>query len=148
MNRRLDELTRDEAIRLLATASIGRVGITVGALPAILPVNYAVMDDAIVFRSAPGAKLSAAMEGVVVAFETDESDVRSSTAWSVLVIGYAREITDRARLDRARSLDLQSWVPGFGDRFVEIPLELVTGRRITAPVGDLHRQQGGRTPRL
>ena len=32
-----------------------------GALPAILPVNYAVVDDAIVFRSDTGSKFSAAM---------------------------------------------------------------------------------------
>ena len=139
MDRRLDELTRDEAIRLLATASVGRVGITVGALPAIMPVNFAVLDDAIVFHSAPGAKVAAALQEAVVAFETDESDVRSSTGWSVLVIGFAREITDRARLERVRSLALSSWVPGASDHFVEIPLDLVTGRRITAPMGDLHR---------
>ena len=102
MERRLDELTRTEAIRLLTTASVGRLGITMDALPAILPVNYAVVDDAIVFRSSPGAKVSAAVQGAVVAFEADESDVRSSTGWSVLVVGCAREITDRARLEQVR----------------------------------------------
>jgi len=140
MERRLDELTRTEAIRLLTTASVGRLGITMDALPAILPVNYAVVDDAIVFRSSPGAKVSAAVQGAVVAFEADESDVRSSTGWSVLVVGCAREITDRARLEQVRSLGLRSWVPGARDRFVEIPLDIVTGRRITAPVLDLHHE--------
>ena len=139
MDRRLSELTREEAISLLATASVGRVGITVGALPAILPVNFAVVDNAIVFRSAPGAKVAAALEEAVVAFETDESDARSSTGWSVLVVGYARQITDEARLERVRALAPRPWTPGTGDHFIEIPLDIVSGRRITAPAGDFHR---------
>jgi len=135
MTRRLDELSRAEAVHLLTTASIGRVGITMGALPAILPVNYAVVDDAIVFRSDTGSRFSAAMEGAVVAFETDESDLASSTGWSVLVVGCAREITDAPTLERVRALGLDAWALGPRDHFVEIPLDVVTGRRISAPLG-------------
>src|SRR5678815_1304916 len=63
----LELLTEHDARALLASGEIGRVGITIGALPAIFPVNYRVIDGAIVFRTAPGSKLSAAAEGAVVA---------------------------------------------------------------------------------
>ena len=132
MTRRLDELSRAEAIRLLTTSSIGRVGITMGALPAILPVSYAVVDDSIVFRSDTGSKFSAAVEGAVVAFETDESDVAAKTGWSVLVVGCAREITDAAMLERVRAMGLDSWAPNPRDQFVRIPLDVVSGRRVSA----------------
>ena len=139
MKRCLDELSRAEAIRLLTTASIGRVGFTMGALPAILPVNYLVAEDAIVFRTAPGTKFSTAVRGAVVAFEVDDADTQAKTAWSVLVVGRASEIVDPDELERVRALGLAPWAPGAHDHFVSIPLELVTGRRIRAPIADGHR---------
>ena len=60
---------RGEARELLARGEVGRVGITIGAFPAIFPVNYRLIDGAIVFRTAPGSKMSAAAQGAVVAFE-------------------------------------------------------------------------------
>ena len=36
----LEVLDRDECLRLLGTATLGRVGITFGALPVVLPVNF------------------------------------------------------------------------------------------------------------
>ena len=36
----LEILDREECLRLLATATLGRVGITNGALPAIVPINF------------------------------------------------------------------------------------------------------------
>jgi nitroimidazol reductase NimA-like FMN-containing flavoprotein (pyridoxamine 5'-phosphate oxidase superfamily) len=56
----LELLTEEESAKLLASERVGRVGITIGALPAIFPVNYAVIDGAIVFRTSPGSKMSAA----------------------------------------------------------------------------------------
>ena len=67
----LRELSRARCFDLLATLAVGRVGVSVRALPAILPVAYAVAGDRVVFRSAPGAKLDAAVHRSVVAFETD-----------------------------------------------------------------------------
>ena len=68
----LEPLSDDEARRLLAGGEIGRVGITLGALPAIFPVNYRLVDGAIVFLTAPGSTMSAAVTGAVVAFEVDD----------------------------------------------------------------------------
>jgi hypothetical protein len=51
----LEPLTEDHARGLLATGEVGRVGITIGALPAIFPVNYWLTDGTIVFRTARAA---------------------------------------------------------------------------------------------
>ena len=56
----LELLDETEAMRLLAHSEVGRVGITIGAMPAIFPVNYRLIDGSIVFRTAPGSKLTAA----------------------------------------------------------------------------------------
>ncbi len=112
--------------------------VTIGALPAILPVNFTMFDGAIVFRTSPGSKLTAAVHEAVVAFEVDAADSHATTGWSVMVVGRASEILDEATLERARALELRPWSPDAGDHFVRIPLEFVTGRRIRAPIGDAH----------
>ena len=50
----LELLDERDALRLLANSEVGRVGVTIGALPAIFPVNYRLIDGCVVFRSAPG----------------------------------------------------------------------------------------------
>ena len=47
----------------------------------------------IVVRTVPGTKLNAALAGAVVAFQTDFSDMSTGDAWSVLVRGFAHELT-------------------------------------------------------
>src|ERR687892_212669 len=83
----LELLTEEQACALLATGEVGRVGITIGALPAIFPVNYRVIDGAVVFRTSPGSKMSAAAEGAVVAFEVDDYQLADRSGWSVLAVG-------------------------------------------------------------
>ena len=47
------------------------------ALPAALPVNFALLDGEIVFRTATGSKLAAALAKAVVAFQADDIDPNS-----------------------------------------------------------------------
>ena len=58
--------------------------VNVDGVPAAFPVNFALLDDDIVFRTAPGTKLSAALEGAVVGFEVDRIDPVFESGWSVL----------------------------------------------------------------
>lgn len=87
-------LSAEECVTLLHQVPVGRIGITVDALPVILPVNYSVVDDAIMFRTIPGSKLAAASASTVVAFEVDSHGDDGCSGWSVLVQGMAREVTD------------------------------------------------------
>ena len=57
----LEVLDRDECLRLLAFATIGRVGFTSGALPAVLPVNFHLDGERILVRTGRGSKLDAAL---------------------------------------------------------------------------------------
>lgn len=127
-------LRREECLRLLATASFGRVALHSKALPIVLPVNYVLGEQGIVFRTARGTKLAAATRNTVVAFEVDEIDEIHHTGWSVLVTGVARDITDSAELDEMSLLPLDHWAP-FADRYVCISMELVSGRRTVSDRG-------------
>jgi len=125
----LETLDREQCLRLLAGRSVGRVAITINALPAIFPVNYALLDGDIVFRSSPGSKLTAAAQRAVVAFEVDDVDNPTDSAWSVLVVGPASEITEEPEIARARSLPLPPWAPDSKCHYIRVRSELVSGRR-------------------
>lgn len=126
----LEVLGRVECLRLLNQVTLGRVAITVGALPAVLPINFRLVDDRIVFRTSGGTKLDAATRNAVVAFEVDDMEPMSHTGWSVMVTGVACEVTDPAELDALASANIPRWAPAEGERLVEITTEMISGRRI------------------
>ena len=125
-------LDREECLRLLAGVTLGRIGVTSGALPCVLPVNFCLVDDQVVFRTGLGTKLDAATRNAVVAFEVDDMDPLSHEGWSVVVTGFAREITDSAELDQLHSERVPRWAPAGNGRVVAVSTEIVTGRRIVA----------------
>lgn len=127
-------LGRAECLRLLGSAMLGRIGITFGALPVILPINFHLVDERILFRTGRGTKLDAATYNAVVAFEVDDMDPLSHTGWSVMVTGLASEVTDPVALAELEIARIPYWAPVEGDRVVEISTEMISGRRIVPGV--------------
>ncbi len=126
---RLEMLDRDECLRLLATQTVGRIGITVQALPVVLPVNFELLDGSIVFRTAAGTKLDAATNSVVVAFEVDSIDPHARSGWSVLVIGRASRVA-AGEVERA-GLQIDAWpLDGRTSHYVRIDGSRISGRRV------------------
>ncbi len=128
----LEVLDRPQCLQLLAGATLGRIGVTVDALPVVLPVNFCLASDRILLRTSPGTKLSAALRGTVVAFEADDVDPLYHAGWSVLVTGIARTASDleeRVALDHGR---VPRWAPSGDTRVVAISTDVVTGRRLVA----------------
>ena len=124
-------LSKAECMNHLGRNGLGRVAITVGALPAVFPINYAVDGEYVYFRTAAGTKLAAAARNAVVAFEVDHVDRMAHTGWSVLVIGPAEEVVDHDTRATADELPLARWLPGGVETLVRIRAELVSGRAIT-----------------
>jgi nitroimidazol reductase NimA-like FMN-containing flavoprotein (pyridoxamine 5'-phosphate oxidase superfamily) len=131
----LVELSRSACLALLSTARIGRVIYTDAALPAALPVTYALDDEEVVFRTNGGGRLAAATRNAVVGFQVDELDWVTRTGWTVLGVGEAYEVTEPRRLAALRGRLPQPWVPGHVDHTTCIPLQRLTGRRIVAGHG-------------
>jgi len=123
-------LNRDECLRLLASTTIGRVAVSIGALPAVFPVNFVVADGDVIFQTTQGTKLALAVENHVVAFEVDAIDAFSHSGWSVLVTGEASVIDAPHELVAVRRLPLLAWA--FPDRasFVRVKGDVITGRRL------------------
>ncbi|MFD8034596.1 pyridoxamine 5'-phosphate oxidase family protein [Streptomyces sp. NPDC059717] len=99
--------------------------------PEIVPVNYSVVDGAIVFRTATGATPALA-DGRQVAFEVDRIDDAFSEGWSVLVHGVGRVVLN-PRQQRRYDEEAHSkpWAGGLRERWMRIDSDRVTGRRIT-----------------
>jgi len=119
-------IDRADCYVLLRGRTLGRVAVKIADDLVILPVYYAVMDDDIVFRTAPGTKLDAAVLKTKVAFEIDGA----SPGWSVLVRGHAEEMRDANLQVKARSLLGHDWPAGEREQIVRIRAEQVTGRRL------------------
>ncbi|MDX5563254.1 DUF1918 domain-containing protein [Streptomyces sp. ID05-04B] len=130
---RLRDLGPDECRALLSTHGVGRVAVSASdGRPAVVPVNYEVVDDAIAFRTAPDS-LPAAAVGTEVAFEVDHVDDALSRGWSVLAVGPASVVTEpdavRGLIERAHTTP---WPGGEREMWVSIRPTSLTGRRITA----------------
>ena len=82
-----ERLDVPECLRLLGGGGVGRVvwqgadGLTV------LPVNYRVIGDSVVFQTSPASPLARLAEPTQVAFQVDEIDHGTAVGWSVLVRG-------------------------------------------------------------
>ncbi|ANS70172.1 hypothetical protein SLINC_7948 [Streptomyces lincolnensis] len=125
------ELDRQECLHRLARAPLGRIVYTRQALPAVLPVNFSLDDDgAVLLRTAADSELTRAIDGVVVAFETDEVDTGTHSGWSVVVTGMATVVTDPSEHSRLCRVGPRSWAPSPREVFVRVQPELVTGREL------------------
>lgn len=133
----LEILPRPHCLRLLRRRPIGRVVLTIDGYPAAFPVNFGLLDDDVVFRSAAGTKLSAASDGMVLGFQVDRIDPVLQSGWSVLLQGPASVLTDAADIERARRLHLRPSAPGMRPHFVRIRAERVSGRRFLPLVHEL-----------
>jgi uncharacterized protein len=132
----LELLTEEECRALLCTEVVGRIAVSVGALPAIFPVNYTVVDNDILFLTGEGLKWRAALANTVVGFEVDSLDPALDYGWSVLVVGVAKEVAGEER-DELGPVPVSPWAGGDRTHMVRIHPEMISGRRIVPPgLGD------------
>ena len=124
------ELTVEECLELLATASVGRFAVAGPAgSPLVVPVNFVLDGDVIAFRTAPGAKLDA-LRRHRASFQVDWIDPLHRTGWSVLVQGLAFE-------GSAPDVEVEPWDAGPKLYWIRLIPSAITGRRLTLPAVDL-----------
>lgn len=133
---RLEKLDADECLRLLSPGGVGRVAFNDLGGPAILPVNYVLRDNSVIFRTAFGGPLDdtlrTGVQGVEfkIAFEVDQIDDANREGWSVLVRGGAHHVSTTEERAAVRASGVQPWVGGDRELYVKIAPSEITGRRI------------------
>jgi nitroimidazol reductase NimA-like FMN-containing flavoprotein (pyridoxamine 5'-phosphate oxidase superfamily) len=134
----LVDIPAEDCEELLASSTLGRLGVIVEGRPEIFPVNH-VYDwetRTVVIPSHLGTKMYAAFDGPWVAFEVDGLTPDGAAGWSVLVAGHAelvgdQDLIDRVAEQRARSV---AWMADEKAHWICIVPSNITGRRITAVV--------------
>ncbi|QHK21714.1 pyridoxamine 5'-phosphate oxidase family protein [Pseudarthrobacter psychrotolerans] len=120
------DLDDEQSWKLLEATRHGRLVVSVAGEPDIFPVNYLASDRKIYLRTAPGNKLAQLTINSRVLLETD--GILSDEAWSVVLRGTARVLTNSTELAAVEELGLNSWVPTLKDFYVEIVPTSVSGR--------------------
>jgi nitroimidazol reductase NimA-like FMN-containing flavoprotein (pyridoxamine 5'-phosphate oxidase superfamily) len=102
------ELDDEQSWRLLEGTRHGRLVVSVAGEPDIFPVNYVSSNGKLYLRTAPGNKLAQLTINASVLFEAD--GILSDEAWSVVLRGKARVLSNSAELAAVEELGLKSWV--------------------------------------
>jgi nitroimidazol reductase NimA-like FMN-containing flavoprotein (pyridoxamine 5'-phosphate oxidase superfamily) len=119
------ELDQHDCWEMLRSNEFGRIAFHLGPEVHLVPINYAVDGDRLLFRTAPGSKLVGVVMNGDVVFEIDE--IGDATARSVVVRGIARRL-DEDEVHRADDIGLRPWVPTSKQEVVEIRPDEITGR--------------------
>ena len=126
----ISKLMPNECRRLIAPGGVGRIAFGTLSGPVVLPVNFAVLADTIVIRTAEGTLIDGHADEKV-ALEVDHIDEALHQGWSVLVRGQAHRVMHPAELHRLQE-DAAVWPWPGGERevYVRIIPSQITGRRI------------------
>ena len=124
--------TLDEAQcrRLLTTVTIGRLGFTEDALPAILPVAFTLQGGHVLIAVRHDSSVVNAVRRSVVALQVDDYDPAAGTGWSVTVVGPSRIISDPRQVGAPSRVPVSTRPPDPARCYVAVQLGLVRGWRM------------------
>jgi len=131
-----EPLDEQECLRLISAGGVGRVGYTGRFGPTVVPVNYALYEGTILFRtgehSPMGEDLRTGIEHAEskVAFEIDEISPATREGWSILVQGGAHAVDSEAERASVMQSGVEPWAGGEKELFVRVTPTRITGRRI------------------
>jgi nitroimidazol reductase NimA-like FMN-containing flavoprotein (pyridoxamine 5'-phosphate oxidase superfamily) len=125
------DLTTTECEELLRAGLVGRVAACTPQGPHIVPVNYSVVDDAVVLRTTPYSLLGSQSRGTLLAVEVDDFDYEYHRGWSVVARGRAEHVTDAEELEHIRDTWTPSpWAAGTRTLYLRVRWTQLTGRRL------------------
>lgn len=126
----IEVIEERECLRLLRGEVLGRLAVLDGGSPLILPINYAMDDRFVVFRTAPGTKLDARNRSA--SFEIDGHEDDQRVGWSVVIRGRLEEVTvhQAGLFDRLADLP-QPWALGDKPHVMRLVPSSIRGRRVT-----------------
>lgn len=130
-SRSLLTLGEQEALELVASVSVGRLGHMHGDQLYIAPVNFLLDGRDVLVRTEDGTTLlEAAGRNGPAALEVDDLVRWSRSGWSVLIRGRLSEETDPEQIRRVLKSTVEPWAGGERDHVLRLAGEQITGRRI------------------
>jgi nitroimidazol reductase NimA-like FMN-containing flavoprotein (pyridoxamine 5'-phosphate oxidase superfamily) len=124
-------MSEAECLRLLAAGGVGRVALAAPDGPHIMPVNFALHGESIVFRTSPLSVLGTYGWRTRLAFEIDHVDYERWRGWSVVASGPGAVIEDQDELAAVRAhWDPRPWAGGQRLFYIRLTWDRLTGRQI------------------
>ncbi|WP_081684290.1 pyridoxamine 5'-phosphate oxidase family protein [Granulicoccus phenolivorans] len=141
-------LSEDECWELLKAQEFGRLAYILSDRIQMVPVNYAVNGQTLVFRTARGSKLAGVMSNAAVVFEVDAIDDGAEVGRSVVLHGVADVLPAEAE-PMIEQLGLRPWLDTVKPTLVLITPDELTGRRydLSRPWRHMIRPEGEGEPR-
>ena len=128
----LHTLSEAQCRGLLADARTGRVAVVTPDGPYIIPVNYALVDESLVFRTSPFTLLATYAEVDTIAFEVDHTDETTRTGWSVMARGRATVVRDSVELAHIKRVwDPTPWAAGERNLHLRLKYSELYGRSVS-----------------
>jgi uncharacterized protein len=125
------EMTEPECRDLLEAGGVGRVAFVAPEGPQIIPVNYAVQGDAVIFRTTPFTLLGTHGWDQRLAFEVDNIDHERWRGWSVVAHGTCELVHRDDELTAIRtSWNPQPWAGGERLLYLRLRWDRLTGRQV------------------
>jgi nitroimidazol reductase NimA-like FMN-containing flavoprotein (pyridoxamine 5'-phosphate oxidase superfamily) len=125
------ELNREQCLELLATGVVARVAVCTPDGPHIVPINYALHDDAVVFRTSPYSVLGTRGWMQRLALEIDQVDYGRRDGWSVVAAGMGEMVEDADDLATIQFLwDPRPWAGGSRPLYIRLRWDSLTGRKL------------------
>jgi hypothetical protein len=81
-----DQFDEQECLALLGRTQLGRVAVSLAAVPVVFPVRYA-LEDRSVIMAVTIEELAKALDGAIAALQADGYDEDSGRRWTALAIG-------------------------------------------------------------
>ena len=125
----LTEMSAGECRDLMGSTMVGRVGFVDEDGPVVLPVNYVLDGNTVLFCTSAANTIGRHLDSATVAFEVDEVDDFTQSGWSVLVRGVASFVAVD-ELVRDEGLRPFTWADGVRTLVVRITPVSVSGRRL------------------
>jgi nitroimidazol reductase NimA-like FMN-containing flavoprotein (pyridoxamine 5'-phosphate oxidase superfamily) len=129
------ELRPDDCRRLIMNGGVGRVAFQSASGQHIVPVNFQLDGDSVVFRTRPDTELGRVAPVPEAAFEVDELDVDAQSGWSVVAKGRIDVIPDDFETAAIRFFgkDPRPWASGARRLYLRLTWRELTGRELAAP---------------
>lgn len=130
----ISTIPSEVCLTLLTGATVGRVAfVGEGGRQELMPVNFAVVDREIYFRTSSTGPLSALADGRDnVAFGVDHFDSHSGQGWNVTVRGEAEGVDEPDSLEIVGASGLGTpWAGGDRRLVVKIVIREIDGRRVS-----------------
>lgn len=121
-------LDRAAALDHLRRVGDGHLALCLSGVPTVYPVDYRILNERIVFRISTGSLVENLRRGIAIALEVDRRTARS--AWSVIVSGVSRLVTEEADINRFDELQWPWWIASPAYTYIEMLIEDVSGRHL------------------